>query len=136
MSKSMGYFYAILAALLNGFIGIFSVKIIQIGLPPYAVSFYKCFLALVMITCVLIATNQFSQWLLYFKTNWKKVSLCAFFGFFMLYFFEIYSAEALIFTVLELAFSNILPSISAVNSGLSVKICFTESLPCPSFVSL
>jgi drug/metabolite transporter (DMT)-like permease len=88
MSKSMGYFYAILAALLNGFIGIFSVKIIQIGLPPYAVSFYKCFLALVMITCVLIATNQFSQWLLYFKTNWKKVSLCAFFGFFMLYFFE------------------------------------------------
>lgn len=88
MNKSTGYLYAIFAAILNGFIGIFSVKIIQIGLPPYAVSFYKCLLALIIISCILIITKQFFQWLTYLKTNWKKVAICAFFGFFMLYFFE------------------------------------------------
>ena len=93
MSKITGYCYAIMAALLNGFIGIFSVKLIEIGLPTYAVSFYKCLLALIIITMCLIFTGQFNQWIAHLKNNFKRIALCAFFGFFVLYFFETISYQ-------------------------------------------
>ena len=88
MNKTTGYVYAILAAVFNGFIGIFSTKLIKIGLPTYAVSFYKCLLALAIITSYLICTNMLGQWLKYLKANFKKIVLCSFLGFFVLYFFE------------------------------------------------
>jgi drug/metabolite transporter (DMT)-like permease len=88
MKKSTGYIYAILAAICNGLIGIFSVKIMKIGMHPYAVSFYKCLFALIIISSFLILSGQLQNWWRHFKQNWKKLAICAFFGFLMLYFFE------------------------------------------------
>ncbi len=88
MNKKIGYFYAIMAAMLNSLIGIFSVKLISIGLPTYSVSFYKCLLAFIIISGVVFFTSKIKQWMIYLKNNLKKIIICAFLGFFVLYFFE------------------------------------------------
>lgn len=83
-----GYICAFLAAFLNGLIGIFSVKIIDDGLAPYAISFYKCLIAFVIISLILIVTRKFSDWWKNLKSNFVKLAFCAFCGFFLLYYFE------------------------------------------------
>ena len=88
MKLYLGYICAILAAIFNGMIGVFSVKIMHLGLPPFAIAFYKCLISLAILTAWLCATNQFGQWIKHLKTNYFKIAICAFFGFFILYFFE------------------------------------------------
>jgi len=88
VSRYQGYIYALLAAIFNGMIGIFSVKLISTGLSPYAIAFYKCFVAFLMLTTGLIVSRQFGQWVNYLKQFWWQLLVSAFFGFFVLYFFE------------------------------------------------
>lgn len=83
-----GYIYALLAAIFNGMIGIFSVKLMFQGLSPYAISFYKCFIAFAILTTYLYLSGQFSSWISYMKKMWWKLFITSFFGFFVLYFFE------------------------------------------------
>ena len=88
MKQYLGYFCAFMAAIFNGMIGIFSVKIMSIGLSPYAIAFYKCFIAFLIITGWLMLSRQFTSWLNYLKRLWWQIAVAAFFGFFVLYFFE------------------------------------------------
>lgn len=88
MKPSSGYIYALLAAIFNGMIGIFSVAIMTSGLSPNAISFYKCLISFLIITSWLIVSKQVTRWLCYIKGLWWQLALSAFFGFFVLYFFE------------------------------------------------
>lgn len=88
MKNYHGYIYALLAAVFNAMIGIFSVKLMEAGLTPYAISFYKCFISCAILTGWLTLTGQLRQWLCYMKRLWWQVPVAAFFGFFVLYFFE------------------------------------------------
>ncbi|HEV8052734.1 MAG TPA: DMT family transporter, partial [Parachlamydiaceae bacterium] len=83
-----GYIYALLAAIFNGMVGIFSVKIMATGLSPYAIAFYKCLIAFLIITSWLIVSRQFGEWINYIKRLWWELSVAALFGFFVLSFFE------------------------------------------------
>lgn len=86
--KVYGALLAVLAAILNGTVGLFSVSLFQMGMPSEAVAFYKCLIALITIGCLLLVTGQFRAWLRYIRQYWKHTAICAFFGFFVLYYFE------------------------------------------------
>jgi drug/metabolite transporter (DMT)-like permease len=88
MERYKGYIYALLAAIFNAMIGIFSVKIMAISLGPYAIAFYKCFIAFLIITSWLVVSRQVGQWFKYIKRLWWQLLIASFFGFFVLYFFE------------------------------------------------
>lgn len=88
MTRCLGYLYALLAAILNATVGIFSVKIMSTGLSAYAIAFYKCFIAFLIITIWLIVSKQLPEWISYIKKLWKQLLITAFFGFFVMYFFE------------------------------------------------
>jgi drug/metabolite transporter (DMT)-like permease len=88
MKPYLGYIYALLAAIFNGMIGIFSVKIMSVGLSPYAIAFYKCLIAFLIITSWLIVSKQLGHWINYIKRLWWQLLVASLFGFFVLYFFE------------------------------------------------
>ena len=88
MRRYLGYIYALLSALLNGTVGLFCVKILASGLSPNAISFYKCGIGLLIITSWLIGSGKFIDWLRLMRRLWKQLLVAAFFGFFVLYFFE------------------------------------------------
>ena len=83
VNQYQGYLYALLAAIFNGMIGIFSVKLMSTGLSPYAIAFYKCFIAFLIISSGLIVSRQFYRWLDYLKQFWRQLLVSAFFGFFV-----------------------------------------------------
>ncbi|MCC2644684.1 MAG: EamA/RhaT family transporter [Burkholderiales bacterium] len=83
-----GYFSAVLSAICNATIGIFSVKAISAGLPFSAIAFYRCLLAFIIITSWFILSGKLNQWLLYLKKFYIKIAVCSFFGFYILYTFE------------------------------------------------
>lgn len=84
----IGYICATIAALCSSTIGIFSVKAISSGLPALAIAFYRCLIAVILITIWLVISGQFKAWLSYLKQFYLKIAFCAFFGFFVLYTFE------------------------------------------------
>jgi len=86
--KVKGAIFAVLAALMNSSVGVFSVKLVNQGLSAYAIAFYKCFISLLLLILSLIITKQWYAWLVELKKNAFKLAFCAFFGFFVLYFFE------------------------------------------------
>ena len=86
--KILGGFLALMAALLNGTVGVISVNLFLSGLSPESVAFYKCFAGLLIVAIILTGSGQWMDFQKYFKKKWKTVALCAFFGFFMLYNFE------------------------------------------------
>jgi drug/metabolite transporter (DMT)-like permease len=88
MKKYEGFIYALLAALFNGMIGIFSVKIMALKLSPYAIAFYKCLIAFLILTGWFILSRQLGHWFSYMKRLWRQLLVAAFFGLFVLYFFE------------------------------------------------
>lgn len=88
MKGLQGFIYALLAAIFNGMVGIFSVKIMATGLSPYAIAFYKCLISFLIITSWLIASRQVRTWLNYIKRLWWQLIIAALFGFFVMYFFE------------------------------------------------
>ncbi|MCC2624329.1 MAG: EamA/RhaT family transporter [Burkholderiales bacterium] len=88
MNKFLGLTCALLAAIFNAMIGIFSVKLISYGMQPFEIAFYKCLIALIMISTYLVVTGKFIAWVNYLKRNYIKIAICALFGFFVLYFFE------------------------------------------------
>jgi drug/metabolite transporter (DMT)-like permease len=88
MKAYLGFIYALLAALFNGVIGVVSVKIMASGLHPFEVAFYKCLISFIIILICLIISKQWLGWITHLRMHYKKISICAFFGFFILYFFE------------------------------------------------
>ncbi|MBP7846953.1 MAG: DMT family transporter [Burkholderiales bacterium] len=87
-NKQLGILCALFAAVFNSMIGIFSVNIMNIGMGPYAVAFYKCLIGLVILTSWLICSKQFLKWLKFIRKFWWQLPITSFFGFFVMYFFE------------------------------------------------
>src|SRR5579883_547449 len=87
-SRYLGYMFATLAATFNGMVGIFSVKIMDYGLHPITVVFYKCLIGTSVITTWLIISRKIGKWIEYLKDNYAKIGICAFCGFFMACYFE------------------------------------------------
>lgn len=86
--KLYGTILALLAALFNGTVGVFSVNLFATGISSEGVAFYKSFIALIIIFGVLAATGQLKALKAFFMEKWKPVAVCALFGFFILYYFE------------------------------------------------
>lgn len=81
-------YFALIAALCNASIGIFSKNIFKLGLSGGQVAFYKCLLAFLFLTVMhLFFKDKFNKIILAAK-SWWKIAICAFFGVFVLYFFE------------------------------------------------
>jgi drug/metabolite transporter (DMT)-like permease len=87
-SMYVGCMFAILAALFNGMVGIFSVNIMSYGLHPITVVFYKCLMGVIMITIWLICSKQVKSWLEYLKRYYLRIAICTFCGFFMACYLE------------------------------------------------
>jgi len=105
-----GYLYALMAAVFNAMIGIFSVKIMEIGLSPYAVAFFKCLIALAILTSWLLVSGQIMRWTQYLKERPWQLPVAAFFGIFVLLFFETaaYKFEKVTIIVFMLLGSSVL----------------------------
>lgn len=76
-----------MAGLLNGLVGVLSVLMFNQGHHPYFVSFYKCLFAVAFLLLLVIVSNRLTYFIAALRNFWG-LSLCAFFGFFMLFFFE------------------------------------------------
>ncbi len=81
-----GTAYAILAAACNAMVGVLSLSLILIHMSPVAISFYKCLAALLMLTVIVVfrSINLFK----YDAISILQTALIAFFGIFILYYFE------------------------------------------------
>ncbi|WJV64315.1 DMT family transporter [Pectobacteriaceae bacterium CE70] len=87
-TRLSGIIYALLAAIFNGTVGVFSVKLFQSGLSPNQVAFYKCSLGLIIISLIVFSFRKGKALVTFFQSKWIVVAVCAFFGFFVLYHFE------------------------------------------------
>lgn len=112
MKHCSGYLYALIAAVFNAMIGIFSVKIMETGLSPYAISFFKCLIALGILTSWLLASGQLMKWIQYLKELSWQLPAAAFFGIFVMLFFETaaYKFEKVTVVVFMLLGSSVLTS--------------------------
>ena len=88
MKKYLGIFYAFLAAIFGALIGVSSVKVMNSGLHPFETTFYKCLIALIIVTLWIIISGLLKAWLGYLQKNYKPIAICAFFEFFVVLFFE------------------------------------------------
>ncbi len=80
-NNAKGILYASLAAALNGTIGVFSKFLMQSGLPPSSIAFLK---SVIGFGCLLlIIRGRFENLGMYWRAG-----VCAFFGIFMLFYFE------------------------------------------------
>lgn len=87
-TRPLGVSFAVLAALFNGTVGVFSVNLFAAGMSPQSVAFFKCVIALVVCAGVLAVTGQVAACLAYLKRKWHWAAVCGFFGFFVLTHFE------------------------------------------------
>jgi DME family drug/metabolite transporter len=95
--------FAILAALCNASIGIFSKNIFSLGVTASQVAFYKCLIAFSLLTILLLLDKKSFKSAILMATTWWKIAICAFFGIFILYFFETSAySEAMVPTVVFL----------------------------------
>lgn len=90
MSSYMyGLFYGIMAAFLNGIVGVLSVLSFENGESPYLVSFYKCLLALLILSLIVLISGKARPLADVVKSRSVVfIAICSFFGFFALFFFE------------------------------------------------
>ena len=132
MKKYAGFIYALLAALFNGMIGIFSVKIMAISLSPYAIAFYKCLIAFLIITGWLIISRQLGHWFRYIKRLWRQLLIAAFFGLFVLYFFETnaYKYEKVSIVVFVLLGSAVITTFALSAITNKKRLNLHETLSC------
>lgn len=82
-----GMLLAIAAAMLNASIGVFSKSVFD-QLSPSAVSFYKCLIAFLLLSCIVFASRDMRAKVGQLRKSWWKIAICALLGIFVLYFFE------------------------------------------------
>ena len=82
-----GLMYGIMAAFLNGIVGVLSVSVFKQGASPYLVSFYKCLFATLLLLLFVLLSKRIKT-LLALSKNLVAIAICGFLGFFLLFFFE------------------------------------------------
>lgn len=85
---TLGIVYAVLAALCNATIGIFTNLGIRASLPADTIAFYRCVVAFVAVTLFILIKREKLAGIGFIRTNLRKILLCAFCGIFVLYYFE------------------------------------------------
>src|SRR5690348_13722202 len=83
-----GVLYAYIAALLNAFVGVFSLGAFNLGISPTSVAFYKCLIALITLTLWVSTTATLRSACMRLYHHKFQIALISFFGVFLLYFFE------------------------------------------------
>jgi drug/metabolite transporter, DME family len=100
-----GAWYALFAAILNAFVGVFSIGAFNAGISAGGVAFYKCVFAFCLLSCWVLFDPKQRKACIKLLPHAHKIALIAFCGIFLLYFFETrayqYNAiSAVAFTVL------------------------------------
>ena len=85
----MGILYAIMAAICNSTIGIFTTFVFETNMTPSSISFYRCLVALILTTVIILLSRNGLAKLLIVKSQLIGIALASFFGIFTLYTFEI-----------------------------------------------
>jgi len=83
-----GIAYAVLAALCNATIGLFTNLGIRASLPPDTIAFYRCVVAFLAVTVLMMIRRERPVSLAFARANLRKICVCAFCGIFVLYYFE------------------------------------------------
>lgn len=81
-------FFALLASIVNGTIGIFNRFAFNDGMSANAIAFYKCFGAFLIVTTICFSKQKTKETTLNLAKSWHKFAILSFFGIFCLYFFE------------------------------------------------
>ena len=84
----IGSFFALAAAAVNGSVGVFVRNLFDMGFDYYQVSFYKCTLAFFILLGICLCNANMRKELRDILAKPLPVIVCAFFGLFLLYFFE------------------------------------------------
>jgi len=84
----LGSFFAISAAIVNGSVGVFVKNLYKDGFDYYQVSFLKCAVALFILLFICLSNKSMRAELRELLKNPIPIAICAFFGLFVLYFFE------------------------------------------------
>ena len=88
MFMNKGFYYALGAACLNASVGVLSLASFANGLKTTHVAFYKCCAALFVLSCMVLANKQHRRDVIRLISHYQALAMMAFFGFFVLYFFE------------------------------------------------
>ncbi|MCR8526223.1 EamA family transporter, partial [Escherichia coli] len=81
-------FFALIAAIFNGSIGVFTRFGFNSGLTPNTLAFWKCFGAFLLLFIYCFANKQLRKQTLALKNSFYKFAILSFLGIFCLYFFE------------------------------------------------
>ena len=81
-----GTLFALFAAFFNALIGVISVGLMDTGLSYDEISFYKCLIAFISLSLIIILKKDFFKWVNFVVKSSYKLAICAFFGLFILYF--------------------------------------------------
>ncbi|BCS54933.1 DMT family transporter [Geobacter sp. SVR] len=87
-SYQAGTVFALLAALWNASVGILSKDIFQYDIPPVSVAFYKCLLALLVLSVLIVCDRNKLNQVAQLAKSLPQIIACSFCGIFVLYFFE------------------------------------------------
>jgi drug/metabolite transporter (DMT)-like permease len=87
-SYRAGLIFALLAALWNASVGILSKNIFRYDMPPVSVAFYKCLIAFVVLSLVIVSDRAKLTQVAQLAKSSLKLLACSFCGIFVLYFFE------------------------------------------------
>lgn len=100
-------YFALIAAMLNGTIGIFTRLGFDAGLTPNALAFYKCFSAFIIVfICCMVSPKRRSECRALSK-YWHHYTILSFFGIFCLYYFDTWAlSEASIPLVAFLSYAS------------------------------
>ncbi|WP_338443465.1 DMT family transporter [Bacillus spizizenii] len=84
----IGAILALLAALLNGSVGIISKNLFMSNLTSAAISFYKCLFAFLFISIAALFHKGIQKEIRELRVRSKQLIICSFLGIFILYYFE------------------------------------------------
>ncbi|CAM4380066.1 DMT family transporter [Bacillus manliponensis] len=84
----LGILFAVVAALLNGTVGVFSKGIMSSNMSPSGIAFYKCLIAFTCISLIAVFHKNTRERIKENARYVKPIMFCAFLGIFILYFFE------------------------------------------------
>lgn len=87
-SYRAGLTFALLAALWNASVGILSKNIFRYDMPPVSVAFYKCLIAFIVLSIVIVYDRVKLTQVAQLAKSSLKLMACSFCGIFVLYFFE------------------------------------------------
>lgn len=123
-NMNKGMIYALLAAMLNASVGLFSLQVLELGVSPESIAFYKCLFSFCVLSVVLFLFPKQLKKCIILSTHAHKIALLAFLGVYVLYYFETISYQ---FNTIALTVF-ILQGSSTVSSFLGTQFILKNKL--------